>query len=64
MRGMPMADVEKGRDLFWEADLKDIERSFLGCRKVTDLPIKLDDRVPPGGNPLLRRVVRLGRYKR
>ena len=60
-----MADMKKDRDdPFWEADLEDIERSFLGDRKITDLPVKLDDRVPPQGNPLLRRVVRLETYKK
>ena len=59
-----MADAKDGRDPFWDADLQEIERSFLGQRRVTDLPIKLDDRVPPQGNPLLLRVVRLERYKK
>ena len=52
------------RDLFWEADLDDIERSFLHGRTIVDLPIKTDDRVPPQGNALLRRVTRLGTYRK
>ena len=50
------------RDLFWEADLADIEKSVLGGKDVLDLPIKVDDRVPPQGNALLRRVANLRTY--
>ena len=52
------------RDMFWEADLDDIERSFLQGRTIVDLPIKTDDRVPRQGNVLLRRVIRLGTYRK
>ena len=55
-------DVGDSRDLFWEADLDDIERSFLHGRRIIDLEVKTDDRVPPQGNVLLRRVTRLQSY--
>ena len=48
------------RDLFWDADLEDIERSFLQGKTIVELPIKTDDRIPPQGIVLLRRVTRLG----
>ena len=31
---------------FWNTDLGDIEKTFLNGKKITDLPIILDDRVP------------------
>lgn len=34
---------------FWTSDLEVIERSFLGGRTITDLPVFLDDRVAPQG---------------
>lgn len=58
-----MQDRKEGkdrRDLFWDADLEDIERSFLQGKTIVELPIKTDDRVPPQGDVLLRRVTRLG----
>ena len=60
-----MQDRKEGkdrRDLFWDADLEDIERSFLQGKTIVELPIKTDDRVPPKGIVLLRRVTRLGAY--
>ena len=55
-------DDRDRRDLFWEADLDDIERSFLKGKTIIDLQVKTDDRVPPQGNVLLRRVARLESY--
>ena len=49
-------------DSFWEADLADIERAVLNGKDVLDLPVKADDKVPPQGNALLRRVAHLGSY--
>lgn len=49
-------------DSFWEADLADIEKSVLRGRDVLDLPVKTDDKVPPQGNALLRRVAHLRSY--
>lgn len=31
---------------FWNTDLEDIEKEFLGDKKVTDLPVVLMDVVP------------------
>ena len=50
------------QDSFWEADLAEIERSVLNGKDVLDLPVKTDDKVPPQGNALLRRVAHLGSY--
>ena len=50
------------QDPFWAADLADIERSVLSGKDVLDLPVKTDDKVPPQGNALLRRVAHLGSY--
>lgn len=49
-------------DSFWEADLAEIERSILCGKDVLDLPVKADDKVPPQGNALLRRVAHLRSY--
>ncbi len=54
-----MAENKDHRDPFWDADLKDIERSLLGDKDIMDLPIATDDRVPPQGNVLMQRVARL-----
>lgn len=53
-----------GRDSFWEADLADIERAILKGKSAMDLPVKTDDKVPPQGNVLLRRVAHLSSYKK
>lgn len=47
----------KTPDLFWEADLDAVEGSFLNGRKITDLKVSLDNRVPAQGRVLLDRVV-------
>ena len=52
------------QDSFWEADLTEIERSVLRGKDVLDLPIKTDDKVPPQGNALLRRVAHLASYRK
>jgi hypothetical protein len=44
-------------DAFWNLDLDVIEATFLGTRKVTDLPVRLDNRVPPQGRVALDRTV-------
>ena len=49
-------------DSFWETDLADIERAVLDGKDILDLPVKADDKVPPQGNALLRRVAHLGSY--
>ena len=55
----------KKEDVFWDTDLEAIEKSFLKSnQKITDLPTKIDDRVPAQGSVLLDRVVNLDSYKK
>jgi len=35
------------KDNFWNTDLEQIEAQILNGKKVTDLPITFDNRVPP-----------------
>lgn len=59
MRRIVLRNHQK-EDVFWDTDLKVIEKSFLKSnQKITDLPTKTDDRVPAQGSVLLRRVVNL-----
>ncbi len=52
-------------DVFWNADIEVIEKSFLnGSQKITDLPPKTDNRVPSQGSALLGRLVNLDSYKK
>jgi len=47
-------------DTFWSSDLEDIEAVFLGNKtKVTDLPVKLNNNVPPQGSVLLNRTMNI-----
>jgi hypothetical protein len=45
------------KDDFWTTDLEDIERGFLGERKVVELPIMVDPRVPGGLPAGIKRIV-------
>lgn len=59
--------TEKKRDLFWETDLEDIQRTYLKKgQKITDLPPFIDDRVPSQGSVFiaLRRLVNVDTYRR
>lgn len=49
--------VHNLEDKFWKADLNTIEATFLGTRKITDLKICLDDRVPAQDCTQLSRIV-------
>ncbi len=42
---------------FWNTDLDMIHKQNIGRKKVENLPIALDDRVPPQGSVLLNRTV-------
>lgn len=48
---------------FWETDLAEVDRLFLPeGKKITDLPVKLDGRVPQQGSVLLGKTVNLDDY--
>lgn len=45
---------------FWDTNLEDVEGVFLSKKqKIVDLPIALDNRVPPQGSVLLNRSVNI-----
>jgi hypothetical protein len=45
---------------FWNTDLKDLEALFLpDGKKITDYPIRLDNRVAPQGSVLLDKVINI-----
>lgn len=45
---------------FWDTDLSDVESAFLPTGiKVTDLPISLNNAVPPQGSVLLNKTVNI-----
>lgn len=49
-----MALTQIRKDNFWESDLSDIERQFLPKgKKITDLKVGTDGRVPEQGSVLL-----------
>lgn len=60
-------DQKKKRDVFWETDLADIQKTYLPeGTLVTDLPFaEIDWRVPPQGSPLIamNRIDRLPKDK-
>jgi hypothetical protein len=58
LQGRDLTKVKiKAMDSFWNSDLDVIESTFLGNRKVTDLAVGLDKRVPPQGRVELHRSV-------
>ena len=45
---------------FWDTDLSDLESTFLpNGKKITDLPVGLNNAVPPQGSVLLNKVVNI-----
>lgn len=44
-------------DSFWNSDLEAVESPFLKGKKITDLTVHLDNRVPPQGRMELGRTV-------
>lgn len=45
---------------FWDTDLSEVESAFLPAgKKVTDLPISLNNAVPEQGSVLLNKVVNI-----
>jgi hypothetical protein len=57
MNDKGMKVTMKQSDAFWEADLDEIEATFLVGKKITDLKVRLDNRVPPQGHVALGRTV-------